>query len=186
MVTDIRVYSRLQMECMKNFLANPETSEMQIPFVDKKWYFISIYGRSTEFINEEVKQIFKQAGMVDSLSLTFWDITDDPEFLATLSPDYILFSTHQAKQVVDFFKRIKEDNGSDNAFLICHCDAGISRSGAVGVFACEFFGLEFYDFFLNNRHVDPNPMVLRMLREEAGLGGKAAFLTAEEIEERNL
>ena len=54
-----------------------------------------------------------------------------------------------------------------------HCDAGISRSGAVGYILNEYFNKylidnkEDYKFFeMNNSQIMPNPLVVRLLKKE--------------------
>jgi len=42
--------------------------------------------------------------------------------------------------------------------LLVHCDAGISRSGAVATFASNYLNIDFQD-----EYIKPNPYVLRIL-----------------------
>lgn len=178
MITDIRVYSRQSMERLAS-----EGRTSGFPFFGVTWHLVSIHGRSKQFLTPSVIKTLEGFGMSRSISLDFWDITDNPELIDALKKeksDYILFSDSQAEDVVKFMNDRKAESSSD--VLICHCDAGVSRSGAVGTFACEFFGLDYKKFCSDNPYVSPNLMVLRMLRTTAGTGGPTAFMTAFEAE----
>ena len=97
------------------------------------------------------------------LKLQFDDVTEKDNV-------GIKFSENHAKKLLDFIKAIKSD--SDMPFYI-HCDAGVSRSGAVGYMLNEWFNKyietnrEDNEFFIqNNRHIMPNPLVVRILKNE--------------------
>jgi len=139
------------------------------PFNDVSWDLVSIYGCGEEaLLTDEVKSVFKERGCRNFLSLDFWDVTEKShkKSLDTF-PDSILFNEEHAKQVVDFIKNVqKEDKDS---FLLAHCSAGISRSGAIGTFACEFCGLDYAEFITDNSYIMANPHILRLLRREAGM-----------------
>lgn len=118
----------------------------------KKFNVISVYS-SMSFcpVNVKVKNL---------LELKFDDITE-PE------NGYILFNDSLAVKVKDYFEKI---TGSDKALLV-HCDAGISRSGAIGLIANEYFNKfiekNFNDneyFEKMNRHIMPNSCVVRELK----------------------
>lgn len=71
----------------------------------------------------------------------------------------VAFTEEQAKQVLEFV-----DNNKDRKQFIIHCSAGISRSGAVGTFINDYFGLDYRTFRQKNPQVQPNPLVLRTLK----------------------
>lgn len=170
----IQVYNRWSVETLAK-----NGKDSGFPFFDKTWHLISIHGDSKRFLTPDVVEVLKGHGMGQCLSQDFWDITDDPKFILQLKkshPHYVLFGKRQAMEIVAFLAERKVEEGDD--VLVCHCDAGISRSGAVATFACEFYGLSYSAFLLDNPRLHPNPMVLRMLREAAGLGGKMAFIEA--------
>ena len=80
------------------------------------------------------------------------------------------FNSNLAKKIVSFIKNIKDD-GSKNFFI--HCDAGVSRSGAIGFLLNEWFNKfiankpEDDEFFKKmNSHIMPNPEVMRILKTE--------------------
>jgi predicted protein tyrosine phosphatase len=66
----------------------------------------------------------------------------------------------QAEELVSFIV-----NNKDKANCIVHCSAGISRSGAVGTFINDLFGIKHQEFIRNNPYVLPNPHVLSLLRK---------------------
>ena len=150
------------------------------PFCNRTWHLISIYtgdSKSDMYLTKKRITFLKEIGMGDHLSLKFWDITDDPKYLGEIKkryPDYLLFNKEQAKQVVKFLEDRKKERGGD--VLCLHCDAGVSRSGAVAEFACEFYGLDRGEFLNENPYLVPNPTVLRLLRETAGMDIKSAFM----------
>ena len=118
----------------------------------KKFNVISIYGsKSFTPVNVEVENL---------LELQFDDVTEEMS-------GKIVFNKVLAIKVKEFFEKIANDNNS----LLVHCDAGISRSGAIGYIANEYFNkyLEknFNDneyFEKMNKHILPNPCVVRELK----------------------
>jgi len=154
------------------------------PFDGKPWHLVSIYGEpSEELLTGDAAARLRNVGMAACMSERFWDITDNPETLEALKAEgkeYVLFDRAMARRVSDFIAERTTEPGDD--ILVCQCGAGVSRSGAVGAFACEVFGLDCVEFLRRN-HAHPNPFVLRLLREEAGLAGKSAFMTALEAEQ---
>lgn len=147
--------------------------ESGFPFCDKKWALVSIHsdakkGSSAQYLTHEVEGVLNGLGMVEGLSLRFWDITDDPETLKSLdqwSYKYILFDEKMANRVVKFVDRLIASK--EEIVLVAHCDAGISRSGAVAQFAAERASLDMEDFWMENRQLSPNPFVKRLLRAAA-------------------
>jgi predicted protein tyrosine phosphatase len=93
------------------------------------------------------------------LSLQFDDISDKFEGWEK----YIFFSKEQGKQIIDFGLEI--NRGAMPPVLIVQCNAGISRSGAVGLFLNEMFGLSHKEFIQNNHGIMPNPLVLSVLNQ---------------------
>ena len=70
-----------------------------------------------------------------------------------------LFNADDARKVVEFIKE-KQDNVDT---FIVHCTAGISRSGAVGMFIKDYFGCEIE----SENSLMPNPLVSAELRKFA-------------------
>lgn len=84
----------------------------------------------------------------------------------TRTSGLIQFNLHIARQIIEFV-RVLDDEDKD-VVLIIHCDAGISRSGAVALFINEWFAPGIHlnpDSSLYNRHVR------RTLEEAAGTLG---------------
>ena len=71
------------------------------------------------------------------------------------------FSVKQANKIIDYVEKHK-----DKQIMIVHCTAGISRSGAVAAFINDLYGNSYKEFFNDNRQVQPNSYVSRILREQ--------------------
>ena len=106
------------------------------------------------------------------LRLQFDDITDRE--YNKLPECYILFTKAQAHQILDFAEKLFEHKDDKDApyQLVVHCDAGISRSGAVGLFLNNYFNSYKEDryrdlcwFYDKNINIVPNPYVLALLYE---------------------
>jgi len=126
----------------------------------QKFNFISIFS------SKDFSPLPDQSNI---LKLEFDDITDMdiPQKHADGSP-LILFNHEHAEQIVRFICRINHSK-----ILVVHCDAGISRSGAVGAQLNDFYNRiledhpEDYTIFAgDNSGIIPNPLVARILEEE--------------------
>ena len=98
------------------------------------------------------------------LKLNFDDVTEKD------NGDFLFFNNSLAKEIHNFIKDIPSD--SEKPFYI-HCDAGVSRSGAVGYMMNEWFNkylvinrIDNEAFMMNNSHILPNPLVVRELKKE--------------------
>ena len=179
MISKIKVYNRFNMEIVAQF-----GLDSGFPFCDRAWHLVSIHGSSSLYLTDERIAALKKIGLGSYLSLEFWDITDSPETIKALKDGgfrYILFTDLQAKQTVKFLEDRKNEAGDD--VLVLHCDAGISRSGAISEFACELFGHDRQEFIKENPYLNPNPMVLRMLRESAGMDFKTMYTEQKKIDD---
>lgn len=123
------------------------------PDFDKGKWIISIYS------NDSQSPFLPRFNI---LQLCFDDVTEK-------DTDGIHFNKDMAKQIIDFIKDINDDNKP----IYVHCDAGVSRSGAVGYMINEWFNkyLEMNEqdnqFFINeNKHILPNPEVMRILKSQ--------------------
>ena len=102
------------------------------------------------------------------MNLRFDDVEHDggtPRVLEN-DPDLDNFDENRVKafsekQANELFKFIKSNR--DKATCIVHCMAGISRSGAVGMFINGYCGGDFELFKRDNPFVLPNARVHRML-----------------------
>lgn len=84
-----------------------------------------------------------------------------------------LFTDKHADRIKEFAERIDKSKT-----LYINCQATISRSGAVGTVLNDYFNLflqdckrtkDWYDFFADNRQIQPNAYVMRILRKTMGL-----------------
>ena len=102
------------------------------------------------------------------LQLHFDDVTEKD--IAVLFENMVFFDTTQAKAIHEFIEKIPAE---DKRMFYVHCDAGVSRSGAVGYLLNEWFNKyltdnkEDYEYFKReNNHILLNPLVVRILKEE--------------------
>ena len=96
------------------------------------------------------------------LTLTFDDIYNEPETPEDLG-NSIIFNEDMAEKIMRFV-----DDGK--LPLLVHCTAGISRSGAVGEVLNWYFNryletntADDEDFVRNNRKIQPNTIVRRIM-----------------------
>lgn len=104
-----------------------------------------------------------------SITLFFDDIghfNTIPEDILKIYPNLILFNGEHAKKIIDFQKSLSDKI----EYIIIHCTAGISRSGAVATFLQSIYHKNDEDnewFSRNNRHIIPNKHVLKVLNNYA-------------------
>lgn len=161
MIHKVKIYSRLQ---MNHFAESQGKRYPYFPFLNEQWGLISIYtsGRY-EYLTPETRNTLNDMGCKHMLSLSFWDITDNTD-MTGLRKEARLFDDDQAKQCVDMVKEMHE---SEQPFVfIAHCDAGVSRSGAMGEFVTDYCGMDYLRYRSEN-NVHPNKYVLRKLRENS-------------------
>lgn len=134
------------------------------PFFVQKFNFISIF--STKCFSPFMEELS------NVLKLEFDDITDSDGYsFRTDGTSLTLFSASQAVQIVQFAQRINRKK-----ILVVHCDAGISRSGAIGVVLNEYCNCileknpdDYLRFVNDNPDITPNSLVVRLMREETGI-----------------
>ena len=102
------------------------------------------------------------------LKLNFDDISERD--MNTNIHDEIFFNENLAKEIHEFINNISKN---DTNPIYVHCDAGVSRSGAVGYILNEYFNKfltnnenDYKAFNVNNSHIMPNPLVVRLLKRE--------------------
>ena len=165
MIKQIRILSRQHVKDIIN------TKGLYFSCVNKVWDLISINDRPSDpLINSDNINILQQLGCRDCLSLCFADITDNNYDqvkkrwfkMGKDLDEIILFDKDMAKSVISFVDRLNREK--EDSSLIVHCRAGISRSGAVGTFACDFCGINYDDFKCINPNIFPNYHVLRLLK----------------------
>lgn len=149
---NIEIYPRKHVENIISWKIKPGS-------IGNKWALISISGQSSVKIDQlENRRILKEIGCEEILSVVFDDVTDQDN-----AGVHLLFNNGIARQIINFVDKYK-----DVDTLVVHCAAGISRSGAVGVFAARYLNLDenkLYDRF----PIIPNQFVLKILMDESGL-----------------
>lgn len=74
--------------------------------------------------------------------------------------EVVLFNEELGQKLIEF---IEANKGKKQWIL--HCTAGISRSGAVGEFLADYFGISYHLFKRDNPQVKPNALVKNILRK---------------------
>jgi predicted protein tyrosine phosphatase len=160
MIKKILVRPRQFIENFINLQENP---------IDSNWALISIWD-SYELLQLSVIEKFFKIGCEDFISLKFADLTSEQTRKMSkeeiLKHDIRLFNEEQAKQILNFINKINKKNIET---LFIHCAAGISRSGAVGLFTCRYLKLNEKQFRTENIHIFPNTFILELLNKIAGL-----------------
>lgn len=128
------------------------------------WHLISISCPDTHYmikslIDERTSKIFESQGCGKILPLQFDDMVPHLVFICERNGFHPqLFSMEQARQVIDFVDDIHKEE--ESAVLVVHCDAGVSRSGAIAQFVSEYLSIQFDD-----PDIRPNKYVMRLLNQ---------------------
>lgn len=131
--------------------------------LDKNTVIISITDPKSNILDEGILNKFK-----DSLSIQFYDITEDMIYNTNENWKFVPINNEEAKIILDFILKHKNDN-----FLI-HCEKGQSRSAGVGLAIesiLKFNGnkIEFdlkQSDILNHYRYEPNMYVFDKILEE--------------------
>lgn len=117
------------------------------------WDLISITtpGTSPLFIDIKMMDLLSCNRV---LQIQFDDISEE-----SLASRFVAFNEQLAAAVFDFLDQIKKEN-----HLLVHCEAGLSRSPAIAIYAAKMFGLDPEKEF-NLSLYKPNHLVLRKLNE---------------------
>lgn len=163
MIKKIKVYPRDFVRFILETGKNPATKN--------KWALISIFSESTSRIFSDPEKGRLNAERAEKANCAKWteaqfsDLTKKQynEIMTQENPpDYlILFDEEKALEIIKFLNSIKHDNDIDA--LIINCAAGVSRSGAVGLFACRYLNLDEKSFMKDNHGIHPNQFVLETL-----------------------
>jgi len=129
-----------------------KTSIISLPH---PWVLISIHSDMDGKHSAPISRL-DELSCKDYISLCFQDIAYE-------KGEYNRFTDKQADEVLSFVDKHKDKN-----FLV-HCDAGISRSGAVGTFVCRYLKKDEKIFSSMNPYIRPNNLVLDKLQDKAGL-----------------
>lgn len=149
---------------------------LHIPRSLKDSVLISIVDTQNDrFINSVDPN--NNTGCIACLQLSFVDcFPGGPQ----LDKDHTLFSENQAMDIIKFISKHANIPGIERLFI--HCTAGISRSGAVGLFACKFLGLNESEFISHNSQIFPNSYILNLLEEMAGMKQSNSYELYENLE----
>ena len=133
------------------------------------WHLISIYGEEDKvFLTSSNIKKLKDIGLGRYASLNFWDITDkDLSGIQERFPNAKLFNEPHAQVVIELLDKIQKEE--KDSYLIVHCAAGISRSGAIGTFACDYCHLDYHEFTKSNPSIMANQYVLATIRKISGM-----------------
>lgn len=132
--------------------------------VKKPWALISIWAEK-EVISLNEKEILSKIDCNETLSIQFSDLTKE-QYDKIIPKPGKLFGEEQAKKIINFIDRT---NALDIDELFIHCAAGISRSGAVGTWACRYLNLDEQNFKYKNYWILPNIYVLCTLNKVSGI-----------------
>ena len=147
---------------------------MKIFVVPKKFIIKQddVFFSKNNIIN--IRSSFDDYNLPNSFSLLrliFDDVTEKEQ-----DESYVKFSEKHAQEIFNFIT-----NMDKSKYLFVNCDAGISRSGAVGFCLNEYFNKYLednkkdYEFFVQeNYQISPNPLVKRLLNNK--LFGQPIFL----------
>jgi len=137
--------------------------------ISEGWALISIHKniKNPTIKNDNDSNILKEKGCEKILIECFGDYTDQDyikfsEKYKTVSKHINLIRKTQAYSIVRFLKFLKKCDNIKT--LVTQCDAGISRSGAIGLYACRFFGLNENEY-VKSRVMHPNYYVYKKLSE---------------------
>lgn len=140
--------------------------------IQTPWALISIYSnapKSPLYLTSETEEKLKSFGYVCGYTDHFGDYTES--YLRTygnmIPMKYHVFNEEKAKEIINWV----DENKNNFTTLYINCDAGISRSGAVGLFLTRYLGFNENEFLSNNPRINPNPLILKILMDSSGLTG---------------
>lgn len=167
MIKDIRIFPRSEIE---NLINTGAVWNIEYP-----WALISIWGSTSPLIPEESKtefEILASKGCADYKTIQFHDITKKQydhfkSLYKGAEKRFILFSKSKARNIIDYINFLRDDEREIT--LVIHCEQGVSRSGAIGLFACRYLGLNERRFKLLHPKIRPNAFVYDTLCKIAKL-----------------
>lgn len=103
------------------------------------------------------KAVKKQLTCDDILTLIFADLTAvDYKNYPHLASKFPAFNEKMARETIKFLDNLRN---KDIKLLLIHCDAGVSRSAAVGIFAVRYLGMDEKLFRKEHVAIGPNSLV---------------------------
>ena len=165
MVRSIRVLSRIQVE---SILQDPSLSSSSSSSNKRPWVLISICTKPSEkLIGDREAKILKEKFCLYHESFFFGDYSTSQHIEYAKQHSGICFNEEIAMRMLTFITDVH--NMGDKVCLAVHCDAGVSRSGAVGLFACRYLNLDEDHFRKNNPYIYPNSLVYETLYKLSGM-----------------
>jgi len=172
MIEKIYIYPR---QVVENILASDRATEK------RTWALISIYGTPDRRLlnTPELHKKLQGKGCARVLELCFGDFSKETydrlvasangrdRMLNSIDKKFYLFNEDQAKKTVEFLDKIYDDPQIKR--LVVHCQAGVSRSAAVGVFACRRFKMDENALRKEHPHAHPNAYVYDLLYRVSGM-----------------
>ena len=141
------------------------------------WALISIWG-DNELLTLPVIEKLKSIGCEHALSSKFSDVTAENMFKYKMYyGNATLFDEVQAHHIIKFL----ESNKDSIDTLVVHCAAGVSRSGAVGLFSCRYLNLDEKEFRNTNKMIHPNYYVLSVLNRVSKIKDDYVKIWEEEL-----
>ena len=156
---NIYIFSRREIE---NWI-----KELFCPYIESKWALISIWADS-RLIELKTVPILEKLGCQANISVRFDDITADSPSVGQATQSgrkFILFDEVHARNIINFTNAVK----GKVVIIVVHCAAGVSRSGAVGLWMCRYLGLKESEYLFNNRGIMPNYYVINKLSDVSGI-----------------
>jgi predicted protein tyrosine phosphatase len=139
------------------------------PEIINSWALVSVYS-DQRLIDIKELEILKEMNCTECLSLRFADLTKEQhEKLSDTDKQKQSMYLFTKEQAEGFIKFINSVNEKDINVLMIHCAAGVSRSGALGLFACRYLDLDEEKFRKDNPNIFPNAHVTQLLIDASGL-----------------
>lgn len=160
MISEIIIYPR---SVIRQFLRGTRP-------VKSPWALISICTCPEEkLIKKSDEETLLALGCRKYITYFFGDYTNIgywKKAAKEANKEIFVFNEEKAKHLITFIDNLEHD--SEKLTLLIHCDAGISRSGAVGVFTCRYLGLDEKSFRVKNPYIHPNSEVYDILYRVSG------------------
>jgi predicted protein tyrosine phosphatase len=160
MISEIIVYPRA---VIRDFLQGNRT-------IISPWALISICTCPEEkLIQKKDEYTLSALGCKKHITHFFGDYTNidySKRAAKKVGKEIFTFDEEKAKHIISFIDTLEQS--SEKLTLVIHCDAGISRSGAIGIFACRYLGLDENIFREKNPYIHPNSAVYDILYKISG------------------
>jgi len=123
-----------------------------------KIFFISINN------HDDKQSSYFSSNKKNIISMIFGDLEQDTEVDIIGENRKEVVKAMTQEQAAELYAFIKANK--DKEAVIIHCTAGVSRSGAIGVFINDFIGGNWEELKRLNPNIQPNAHVYRLLHDE--------------------